>query len=328
MKTLHDADFLKFVGKQESQFLTKPSELTGDVLDRLNGKQTMAGEVLPWIKTHTHVALRPGELSIWAGVNGHGKSNLLGQVCAWSLRFGVWVIASLEMKPAATMQRMVRQVAGCKNPEENYTRWFLEWTDNRLWIYDQTDTVSAERILGMVHYCAEVLKVNHIVIDSLMKCGLGTDDYNAQKTFVDRLCWAAKSTNIHVHLVHHMRKGNREGDMPDKFDVRGASEITDLADNVFIVHRNKRKEEMQQQGKDVDAEEPDCMLKVAKQRNGEWEGMFRLWFHRESLQYTGTSDTRVIPWEVVAGDTTDRTRISATAARDAGGVRQGGDGGL
>ena len=53
------------------------------------------------------------------------------------------------------------------------------------------------------------------MIDSLVKCGVGVDDYNAQKKFVDALCWAAKQHKVHIHLVNHIRKGNNETEIPD-----------------------------------------------------------------------------------------------------------------
>ena len=77
------------------------------------------------------------------------------------------------------------------------------------------------------------LKIQHVVIDSLMKCGIMDDDYNGQKQFVDCLCWAAKTYGGHIHLIHHIRKTRSEEEIPDKFDVMGASALTNLVDNVF-----------------------------------------------------------------------------------------------
>ena len=203
MHTLNDdVDYIQFIGTQESQYIIKPSELKEDVLSIFTGAGDLRGDILPWSKTHNYVKLRPGEVTVWAGINGHGKSQLLGQVCAWGLKHSKWLIASMEMKPSRTMHRMVRQVSGTSNTSESFVNKFLDWTDDRLWIYDQTDTVKAERILGMVHYAAKELGINHIIIDSLMKCGIRKDDMDGQAAFVDRLCWAAKSNNIHIHLVH------------------------------------------------------------------------------------------------------------------------------
>ncbi len=293
MKTLTDQDFIKFLGKQESQFLAPASQWADDVVNRFAGGHQIYGDKLPWSKTHNLFRFRPGEVTLWGGYSGHGKSLMLGQVCAWSLK-QKWLVASMEMSPAATMERMTRQVAGNNSPTENFVRGWLESTNDRLWIYDQTDSVKSDRILGMVHYAAQELHVEHIVIDSLIKCGIGREDYEAQARFVDRLCWAAKNENVHIHLVHHMRKGINEFTRPTKTDFRGAGELTDLVDNVLIVYRNKSKEKKIAMGETVDAEDADCFLAIEKQRHFEWEGLFKLWVNPESMQFVPGSGGRVM----------------------------------
>ena len=88
-----------------------------------------------------------------------------------------------------------------------------------------------------------------------------------------------------------MRKGESEYKIPNKFDIRGASEIADQVDNIFIIHRNREKED-----NNGDKDEPDCILKVAKQRHFSWEGKFSLWFHKESGQYTGDPNRIMNHW--------------------------------
>lgn len=316
MQIIKDSDVIEFIGSQEKQWIARASEFSSDVLDRLANGNKVTGDRLPWSKTHDYVGLRPGEVSIWSGINAHGKSILLSQVCAWALN-KKWVIASMEMQPAATMARMVRQILGTHSPDRSQVVDLMRWTDGKLWIYDQQDSVEAERILGMIHGVGSkettgVLDVHadHVVIDSLMKCGIRPDDYNAQKEFVDRLCWIAKTLNIHIHLVHHIRKGDREGVTPNKFDIKGAGEITDLVDNVFIVHRNKDKEKkldlfenkarFETLTLDDDEEikrlrkQPDCSLLVEKQRHYEWEGRFNLWFDKATFQYRGDQSYAVM----------------------------------
>lgn len=127
------------------------------------------------------------------------------------------------------------------------------------------------------------LGIDHMVIDSLMKCGIGTDDYTAQKDFVNDLCSVAQDTGLGIHLVVHMRKGENERSAPDKFDVKGASEIVDLVDNLVIVWKNVRK--LGQSEADRNPEDPDAFVRIAKQRHHSWEGNFAFWFDPASQQY-------------------------------------------
>lgn len=295
---LSDVDLLSFVGRQESQYITSFREFLGDITQRLQNGVQIFGDALPWKKTHDCFRLRPKEVTIWAGINGHGKSMVTSHVAASLSKDCKVLIASLEMPIAATGARMVRQIAGTSRPTEDFIRQVVDWSEDRIYLYDELDTVNSERILGLCIYAFTVLGIEHIFIDSLLKCGVPVDDYNRQKEFVDRLCWVAKTHGGHIHLIHHMRKSDSELKAPDKFDVKGAGEITDLVDNIVIVHRNKEKEIKVEKGEAVGANIPDATLGVKKQRHGEWEGKINLWFDKDSMQYKSGSDSRLEWFEV------------------------------
>lgn len=289
-----EVDFSQYDKSPEGANVIPASSYVDIVADYYAGRLGHRGLSLPWSKTHGKVSLRPGEVSIWAGINGSGKSLLLNQIAMQAMKHDETVcIASMEMKPHTTMVRMTRQACGGV-PHEPFTRKFHNWTDGRLWIYDQQGVVEAKRILQVLRYCDTGLKQNgqrvrikHFVIDSLMKCGIGVDDYNRQKGFVDELCAHARDTGVHIHLVAHERKGESSRKMGDKFSVKGASEIVDQVDNVFIVWRNKDKEENAHESfPDAEVQQqPDCVVRCDKQRNGEWEGKILLWYDKDSQQY-------------------------------------------
>lgn len=276
-------DWAKYLQAPADAAHVRPaSEWCDAVIDRLRGDKRHVGAKLPWFRTHDKIRFRSGELSIWSGTNGHGKSMIQSHASLGFMAQGEKVcIASLEMQPAATMYRMTRQSSGGVFPTEDSVRDFHTWTDGRLWLYDQQGRVSADRILALGRYIAQEIGIQHYVVDSLMKCGVGVEDYNRQKDFVDALTALAKDTGMHIHLVAHSKKGVNEYGQPGKFDVKGTSEITDLADNVLMVWRNKAKEESPSEH----APEPDALLTVNKQRHGEWEGKVGLWFNKPSMTY-------------------------------------------
>jgi len=251
------------------------------------------GALLPWAKTHDVLRLRPGELSVWAGINGHGKSLLTGQVVlSLMAQRQRCLVASFEMKPVRTLQRMCRQASCGALPTVQFVDDFARWTDDRLWLYDQQGTVSIDMVAAVLRYAHEELSMQHVVVDSLMKCVRGEDDYNGQKDTLDLLTAIARDTGMHVHLVHHIRKSDDEARLPGKFDLKGSGSISDQADNVFVVWRNKKKQFDAQAGKPVDEESPDAMVACEKQRNGDWEGRIALWFHGASQQYLGAHGHR------------------------------------
>ena len=290
---LSNIELMDFLGKQESQFIEKPSHFTGVVKERMLLGIEGYGDRLPWDKA-SGFRLRPSEVTVWVGINGHGKSAVLGMIAAYILPVTTVCVASLEMTPASTLERMIKQSAGSGTPTMQYVDQWMEAVDGSLYIYDQLDSLPSDRILAMCHYAAHQLGVKHLVIDSLMKCGVGEEDYQGQGDFVDKLCWIAKQYNIHIHLIHHVRKGSDETKLPDKFDVKGSSRITDMVDNLVIVHRNKAKEKKIEAGKEYEELEPDTRLIVAKQRHGEWEGTISLYFNRASGQFLSGPDSRTI----------------------------------
>ena len=280
-------DFEAYFSEQDIDAAkVKPASSWADaVVDRFHGQ----GAPVNWVPTGFSKAegkfdIRPGEVTIWAGVNGHGKTTHLSHVMLNLMRAGQRVcMASLEMKPAETMAKMCLQAAGSGNPAIGFIRDFHRWTDRRLWIYDHVGRVAAQRMLAVATYVRKELKADHMVIDSLMKCGLGTDDYTAQRDFVDGLCAIARDTGLHIHLVCHMRKGENERMAPGKFDVKGAGEVTDLVDNLVIVWKNLRKEP--KEGQESDGKDPDAFVRIAKQRHHPWEGSFAYWFDKDSQQF-------------------------------------------
>lgn len=302
-KYLEDISFL------EQQDLHWADNWADDLEKRVVNGHQLTGKKLPWDKTQKQFRLREGELTIWGGANGHRKSMILGQIMAWLAQTSKVCIASLEMRPEETLLRMARQVAGCF-PSAQFARDFANWGNKRILIYDQLDTVEALKILGMVHYAAKELGCTHIVIDSLTKCGLDEEDYKAEKKFVDRLQWAAKHYQIHIHLVCHIRKGMSEDRVPNKYDIKGSGAITDVADNVLICWKDKRKEtakRKQKQGQNLAPDEleilekPCQLLSVMKQRSGDFEGVIALWFKEEGLCFQ-EAEGRDLPVIDIEGD--------------------------
>lgn len=250
-------------------------------------EQVVAGDCLPWSKTFHSVRLRPGEVSLWPGINGHGKSLLTSQVAldlvAQDRRV---VIASLEMWPVKTLRRMARQAIGNNEPTPSIIGEFIGWLARRLWLYDEHGRADPKRIAAVMRYAAVELKVHHFFMDSLMMVVAGEDDYNRQKDFVTECCAVAKDTGMHVHLIHHTKKLADEANVPNKFDAKGSGSITDQVDNVFTIWRNKRKESERQQGT-TDESKPDALVVCDKQRHGEWEGRIALWFDPSAQSYRG-----------------------------------------
>jgi twinkle protein len=297
-----EINFAEYEEETDHQQKIKPAALwVEELIARIKSPIVQKRAVMPWRKTHSLVQFRPGEVTVWGGANGQGKSLVTGQIALSLCSQGEKVcIASFEMKPMKTLERMGRQWAG-ENPDHPAFRGhpeatarmvdvyeqFRDWTTGKLWLYDQQGTVTANQCAAVVRYCAKERGITHFFVDSLMKCVADEDDYNGQKRFVDVLTAIARDYQIHIHLVHHIKKPANESDKPTKYAYKGSGAITDQVDNVISVWRNKVKEKAREIGEPVKADDPDALLICDKQRHGEWEGNIGLWFHQDSMQYLG-----------------------------------------
>lgn len=298
-----DIDFTAWERETDAKRNVRPAaEWVDALIHRLRNPDRTPKVFLPWEKTHKLFQCRPGEVTLWAGQNGHGKTAVVNQVQLSLVGQGQKVVlGSFESTPYTTVSNMGRMYCGTDpfRPEyqegdgldaiEQLYREFGDFAKGRLWIYNQQGTADPRNVLGMARYGAKELGCHHIVIDNLAKCITDEDDNNAQKRFVDELTAIARDCMVHVHLVHHIRKPANEGHVPDKHDIKGSGSITDQVDNVMIVWRNKPKEDdVKAKGsRSNKATEPDAYLLCRKQRNGDDEPTIQLWFDRDSKQFKG-----------------------------------------
>lgn len=289
LNVLPDIDFIQYMNTRQidKDNVKRPHDFADEVLAKLNGDKVQ-GASMPWTKTHDQVRFRSGEVSMFSGFNGHRKSMVLGYISLGFIQQNEPVcIASFEMKPSSTISRMVMQATGTTKPTKYALEQFLEFSDGNLWLYDQQGSVTPEQLYGVIYYTAEKLGIKHFIIDSLMRVVAGDDDYNAQKNFVTKLCAIAQETNIHIHFVHHNKKGD-ESKPAGRYEAKGSSSLSDNVHNAFNVWSKKDKQS--------DDKFPDVVIRCDKQREGSWEGQIGLWFLKDSLQFAGSADSRTRTW--------------------------------
>ena len=228
---------------------------------------------------------RTGELTVWTGYNGHGKSLMLSQILLGLMQQGERVVVfSGEMTPERQLKRVAKQAAGLDRPTMGYLDAIGRWLHDKMWLFNVVGSASIERLLTVFLYASKRYGTRHFVIDSLMMTDVpedGAGAMTAQKEAVRKLCDFAKRNNCHIHLVAHPRKGVDESKGPGKLDVAGSSKITDGADNVFTVWSARRDE-----SKEVDPDEPDARLELQKQRNGDMQHYsLKLWFNKSAQQF-------------------------------------------
>ena len=302
--TRDDVPFARYMKQTDPQAKMRPASAWRNLVkQRLRDGLQIRGTALPWGKTADKFRFREGEVTLLAGETGHGKSLVTGQIVLGMARANVKsCIASFEMAPTDTLERMTVQASGGPEPTDEFVDQFHDWTDGRIWLYDHRGRIDPEHMLAVCRYAYQEVGIKLLVIDSLMKVVRREDDYNEQKDFVDAICQVATDSvrdgkGMHILLLHHMRKDGKSSapSRPgSRSDIRGSSLITDQVDNICVWWRNKPKEEDADGSLVVDQDEtkPDAMWIVEKQRHFSWDGRFYLWFNKGSMQYVGAPNAR------------------------------------
>jgi|TARA_Y100000310_G_scaffold344798_1_gene459593 twinkle protein len=277
--------------------LKRPSEYADKVVELMHPTEnSYLGQTLPFSKTSGKIHFRDGELSLWSGESGSGKSQLLGQsICHWVSRGARVLLVSLEMAPAQTLRRMAKQAAGAKQPSEPVIRHTLDWLEEGLLIYDHVGKMNIPAMLDAFEYARARYGVTTFVIDSLMRLGVKADDYVGQEELVFQLVDWAILKDVHIHLVAHTRKrGQGHAGAPQQDDVKGAAELVQNSFNVLLIYRNRKREDALDNPDTAPEEREEILshagvrLSVVKQRNGDWEGKQSLWFCQDTYQYRDT----------------------------------------
>lgn len=266
---------LDFADKVENLFYPEPGQHVG--------YKTAYGEI------GDKLLFRPGELTIWTGATGAGKSQILSDnIPTWIEQGSKICMASLEMAPHQSLKRVVKQSTGCDRPTKYFLRQSLEWLNEGLMIYELVGKSGIVNLLEVFDYARAKYGCDQFIIDSLMRLGIASDDYVEQeKAVFEAINWTIQK-NVHVHFVAHGRKSF--GNVPESEDIKGASEIGANAFNIVSIWRNRQVEDWRENGTPEEIEKSLSMagviMNVAKQRNGDFEGKIGMNFDQETYQYT------------------------------------------
>jgi twinkle protein len=241
---------------------------------------------------------RPAEVTIWSGASGSGKSQILSDCTVhWISRQSRICMASLEMAPAQTLRRMVKQAGNVfDKPSKSHVINTISWLDPGLFIVDRVGKLTVDVLLDVFEYARARYGCDQFVIDSLMRLGLEADDYAGQELIMFQIVDWTIDVDVHVHIVAHSRK-SKFGSVPGTEDIKGAMELGANAFNILSVHRRRDIEEEIAKAKTDEERErlesvPGVIVNCSKQRNGDWEGKMYLHFNQSNYQYRDSGGDR------------------------------------
>ena len=196
------------------------------------------------------VGLFAGELTILSGLNASGKTSWLDclalNVIQRGFKVGIW---SGEMQDWR-FQSWINQIAAGKTyarKKEGYDNLYYvpqkysdkinSWLDDKLYLYNNAYGSNWLQLFHDIQELVETKGVQLIIVDNLAALSIGGyegDKYTKQTQFIIDVKDYAKKKNIHVVLVCHPRKQN---DFLRKESISGTADLTNIADNVFLLHR-------------------------------------------------------------------------------------------
>ena len=196
------------------------------------------------------MGLSAGELTILSGLNSCGKTSWLDCLALNTVnqgfKVGIW---SGEMQDWR-FKNWISQIAAGKNnvrSKQGYDNLFYvpnnisekinTWLDDKLFLYNNSYGMNWQQLFNDIKELVDNKGVHLILLDNLAT--LNISDYDGEKNtkqtnFIVDIKEYAKQKNIHIILVAHPRKENF---FLRKESVSGTADLTNLADNVFLLHR-------------------------------------------------------------------------------------------
>ena len=196
----------------------------------------------------------PGDLVVWTGRTGAGKSTVVTQEVLASVESGENICYyTAEFSPTKLKRSLYLQAAGSEfvgleyDPRRDREIQTIspevcsridDWLAGRIMLC--TDNVatmkfSSEYLVELLKYARKRNGCTVAVVDNIMTAVMGADDdqyFRAQEKFTLELKKIASSLGMVVHLVCHPRKTK---DRLSNDDVSGSASITRLADTVISV---------------------------------------------------------------------------------------------
>ncbi len=258
---------------------------------------------------------RGGELVVWTGKRGSGKSTFLNQTLADTIEQKVkCFIYSGELDNSKVKQWLDRQIAGEKyivkykdqltgreeygvhpDTEKLISKWYSEY----LYCYGEDGSNDIETLIEIMSYAYKRYDIRRFVIDNLktLKSTKEEDYFRQQGFIVNRLKSFARKYDIHVDLVAHPKK--TPNDIVEDEDVGGVSDIIDLADNVIAIARitDKMIDKASKKEKEK-LENNDGLIIIRKNReygDTDMENFYK--FNSISKRFYVDADNKTYSWE-------------------------------
>jgi twinkle protein len=229
--------------------ITKPSDYREELFQFANNPNQIKGRSTGFKTVDRLInGLREGELTLFSGYAGSGKSTFLNQLVLNLISDQEnpekVCIASFELSPRGLLfwmsQQALQQSLSVNDSSESLKTKIdiaMKIIDENLYFIKQQDEIGIDHLLRLIELSYRRDQARFFIVDSLMCIENNEkDEHRGQTVIIRKLKTLAKKLDIHIILVAHPRKTDGFSILRMQ-DICGSSNITNLADNLLIMHK-------------------------------------------------------------------------------------------
>ena len=198
------------------------------------------------------IGFKRKHVSLWSGYRGSAKSSVLNMFVLNAAQQGYkTALWTGELDGGEVKQWLYLQAAGKGyNRKSNFNDFYYtpnsvcekidQWIDKYLWLFNNEYGDNYKQLEHEIRKLKKEEDIDMVILDSLMILDyddLEGDKNEKQKNLMRLVTKLAKELNIHIHIVAHP---NKSGTFLRPNNISGSGNIPDLAQNIFIIHRQGR----------------------------------------------------------------------------------------
>lgn len=201
-----------------------------------------------------------GQFNVFTGIGNHGKSTFLNQLLLMkSLKEGTrWGVYSPEQYPAYDyFDDLIHSLVG-KNILKQYSNRMsaseytqaLEWINEKfLFIYPEVEMPTPDYIFGKFKTLIQKGLIDGCIIDPYNQLDHDYRNQSREDLYISQFILKAKrfiqTTDVYFAIIIHPKaiaEKTKSGSYkcPDVFDLSGGSMWNNKADNIYVIHKDRR----------------------------------------------------------------------------------------